>query len=51
MIPPKKTEPQPTKTIPVISFKRLGFLMRLRRYTKEKTAKPKIVEKITCPKS
>ncbi|GAG17341.1 unnamed protein product, partial [marine sediment metagenome] len=48
---PKKAEPQPTKTIPVISFKSLGFLIRLRRYTKEKIAKPKIVKKITRPKS
>ena len=51
MIKPKKAEPQPTKTIPVIIFKSLGFLICLRIYNKEKIAKPKIVEKITRIKS
>ena len=51
MIPPRLNIPKLTKTIPVMSFKRLRFLIRLREYVKRKTAKPKIVEKITLPKS
>ena len=51
MIPPRPNIPKLTKTIPVMSFKSLRFLIRLRVYIKRKNAKPKIVEKITRPKS